>query len=131
MALFTPEELEELRLYDSRLDETFVETSAEIVASYDRDKQVKWDRLDNKQKQEIERKRARYAANRQKHRECKRAYNAANREKAREYARAYYAVNREKRNAQMREYRRKKQQAAKLVNSMHISMNSDSTAMPE
>ena len=115
MALFTPEELEELRRYDALLDESFVETSAEIVASYRRDNQVKRDRMDNQQKEAAEITRAWAAANREKLRKKKRAYNAANREKLIAYYRAYNAANREKRNAQAREYRRKKQEATRLA----------------
>ena len=117
MALFSPEELEELRRYDALLDESFVETSAEIVASYRRDKQVKMDRMDNQQKEAAEKRRAYEAANREKQREKKRTYNAANREKLLAYYRAYNAANREKRNAQMREYGRKKREAARLAKS--------------
>ena len=115
MALFSPEELEELRRYDAHLDETFVESPEEIVAAYDRDKMALADRLDNAQKASIEARRAHYAANREKYREQKRAYNAANREKLRAYYRAYNAANREKRNAQARVYQRNKYAAKKLA----------------
>ena len=117
MALFTPKELEELRQYDAKVDETFVETAAEIVASYNRDKQVRKDRMDNQQKEAAEKRRAYEAANREKQREKKRAYNEAHREKLLAYYRAYNAANREKRNAQMREYGRKKREAARLAKS--------------
>ena len=115
MALFSPEELEELRRYDAQLDETFVETSEEIVAAYDRDKMAIEDRRDNAQKAALERRRAYNAVNRQKLLDQKRAYNAANREKLLAYYRAYNAANREKRNAQVRVYQRKKRAAAKLA----------------
>ena len=117
MALFSPEELEELRRYDALLDESFAETSAEIVASYRRDKQVKMDRMDNQQKEAAEKRRAYEAANQEKIREKKRAWAAANREKVLAYQRAYNAAHREKRNAQMREYSRKKREAARLAKS--------------
>lgn len=115
MAYFTPEELEELHQYDAWLDETFVETPEEIVASYSRDKQVEKDRLDNKQREAAEVRRAYRAANREKILEKKRAYNAANHEKLIAYYRAYNAANREKRNAQARVYQKKKREAAKLA----------------
>ena len=82
MALFTPEELEELRKADAELDEEFALTQEEIVESRKRDKQVKFDRLYGKQKKIAENKRA------------------------------YYEANREKWNAYMREYRRKKKECA-------------------
>ena len=115
MTLFSPEELEELRQYDAHLDETFVETSEEIVAAYDRDKMAIEDRRDNVQKAALERRRAYNAVNRQKLLAQKRAYNAANREKLLAYYRAYNAANREKRNAQARVYQRNKRAAAKLA----------------
>ena len=118
MALFSPEELEELRRYDAQLDETFVETSEEIVAAYDRDKMAIEDRRDNAQKTAIDRRRAYNAANREKLLEQKRVYNAANREKLRAYYRAYNAANLEKRNAQARVYQRKKQEVARLAKAL-------------
>ena len=88
MALFTQEELEELRRADAELDEEFVQTQEEIVESRKRDKQVRFDRLDAKGK---------------KIAENQRAYREANREKINEY---------------MRNYMRKKKEAAKLVASV-------------
>lgn len=115
MALFSPEELEELRRYDAQLDETFVETAEEIVASYNRDQQARKDRMDNRQKEEAKQKQVYNAANREKILAQKRRYNAANREKLRAYYRAYNEANREKRNAQARVYQKKKREAAKLA----------------
>ena len=88
MALFTQEELEELRRADAELDEEFVQTQEEIVESRKRDKQVRFDRMDYKSK---------------KIAENQRAYREANREKINEY---------------MRNYMRKKKEAAKLVASV-------------
>ena len=85
MALFTPEELEELRRADELLDKEFCQTQEEITASRKRDKQAKLDQLDHKSK---------------KIAENQRAYREANREKIAEY---------------MRNYRRQKKSAAKLA----------------
>ena len=84
MALFTPEEREELRRADAELDEEFAQTQEEIEEIRKRDKQVLFDRLDSKGK---------------KIAENKRAYREANREKINEY---------------MRNYMRKKKETAKL-----------------
>ena len=81
MRKFTAEELEELRRIDAEIDEEFVQTQEEIEASRQRDKQVKFDALDNK---------GRKIAARQA---------------------AYREANREKYNAYMREYMRKRRQA--------------------
>ena len=93
VALFTPEELEELRRADEELDETFCQTQAEIEESRRRDKMVKHNRKDNKAK---------------KIAESQKAYREANREKIAEYKKAYREANREKYNAYMREYLRKR-----------------------
>ena len=74
MALFTPEELEELRRADAELDEEFVQTQEEIVASRNRDKSVRFDRMNNKEKKIAENQRAYYEANREKIAENQRAY---------------------------------------------------------
>ena len=97
MALFTAEELEELRKADVELDEEFVQTQEEIVESRKRDKQARFDRLD---------------ANGKKIAENQRAYYEANREKIAENQRAWVDKNRDKWNAYQREYRRKKRAAA-------------------
>ena len=82
MALFTPEELEELRRADAELDEEFVQTQEEIVASRNRDKSARFDRMNNKEKKIAENKRA------------------------------WVDKNRDKWNAYLREYRRKKKEVA-------------------
>ena len=79
MALFTPEELEELRRADAELDEEFVQTQEEFVESRKRDKQARFDRLDAKGK---------------KIAENQRAYREANREKYNEYMRDYLRIKR-------------------------------------
>lgn len=99
MALFTAEELEELRKADAELDEEFVQTKEEIVESRKRDKQVLFDRLDAKGKKIAENKRAYYEANREKIAENKRAYREANREKYNEYMRNYLRNRRKARAA--------------------------------
>ena len=80
MALFTAEELEELRKADAELDEEFVQTQEEIVESRKRDKQARFDRLDAKGK------------------------------KIAENQRAWVDKTRDKWNAYQREYRRKKKE---------------------
>lgn len=79
MSLFTPEELEELRRIDEEIDEEFVQSQEEIVASRQRDKAVKAERLDAKQKKIAENQRAYYEANREKHNAYMREYMAKRR----------------------------------------------------
>ena len=112
MALFTKEELEELRRADAELDEEFVQTQEEIDESRKRDKAFLLDRLDRKSKKIAENQRAYYEANREKIAENKRAYYEANREKIAENQRAYREANREKYNEYHRNYQRKKREAA-------------------
>ncbi len=50
MALFTPEELEELRRADEELEAEFVQSQEEIEASRNRDREAKLDGLDNRQR---------------------------------------------------------------------------------
>ena len=85
MALFTPEELEELRRADAEIDETFCQTQEERVASRRRDRDAKLDSMDGKSK------------------------------KIAENQRAYREANREKYNAYMRNYLRKKRELAHSV----------------
>ena len=115
MALFTPEELEELRRADAEIDETFCQTQEERVASRKRDRDAKLDSMDGKSKKIAENKRAYYEANREKIAENQRAYREANREKIAENKRAYREANREKYNAYMRNYLRKKRELARSV----------------
>ena len=130
MALFTPEELEELRRADAEIDETFCQTQEERVASRRRDRDAKLDSMDGKAKKIAENQRAYYEANREKIAENQRAYREANREKIAENQRAYYEANREKiaenqrayreanrekYNAYMRNYLRKKRELLRSV----------------
>ena len=144
MALFTPEELEELRRADAELDEEFVQTQEERVASRNRDRRARIEGMEpdrrkiaenqrayreaNREKiaenqrayyeanreKIAENQRAYREANREKIAENKRAYYEANREKIAENKRAYYEANREKWNAYMREYRRRKKAEAAM-----------------
>ena len=98
--LFTPEELEELRLADLELDGEFVQTQEEIVESRKRDREAVLDQLDHKSR---------------KIAENQRAYREANREKIAENKRAYREANREKYNTYMRNYLRNRRLAAKGV----------------
>ena len=84
MALFTPEELEELRRADAELDDSFVQTQEEINASRERDRSVKNSRRDNKGKRIAE---------------SQRAYREANRDKYNAYMRNYFAARRAKQKA--------------------------------
>ena len=95
MALFTKEELEELRRADAELDEVFVQTQEEINESRKRDKAFLLDRLDRKSKKIAENQRAYREANREKIAENQRAYREANREKYNEYQRNYQRKRRE------------------------------------
>ena len=108
MALFTQEELEELRRADAELDEEFIQSDAEIAESRERDRQLKLASMDNKARKIAENQRAYREANREKIAENQRAYREANREKIAENKRAYREANREKYNAYMREYQRKR-----------------------
>ena len=94
MALFTPEELEELRKADAELDENFVQTQEEINASRKRDREVKFSRKDEKGRKLAERNRAYYEANKEKVADYQRAYREANREKYNAYMRNYFAARR-------------------------------------
>ena len=76
MALFTPEELEELRIADLELDESFRQTQEEREASRKRDRDFALDNMDRKSRKIAENKRAYREANREK-------YNAYMREYAR------------------------------------------------
>ena len=80
MALFTPEELEELRRADAELDEEFVQTQEERVASRNRDRMARMEGMEPE---------------RRKIAENQRAYREANREKYNEYMRNYYRRKRE------------------------------------
>ena len=96
MALFTPEELEELRKADAELDETFVQTQEEREASRNRDRAAALASKDPNKRRIAETKRAYYEANREKIAENQRAYREANREKYNEYQRNYARKRRAK-----------------------------------
>jgi hypothetical protein len=98
MALFTPEELEELRRADEELDESFVQTQEEITESRKRDRKAKL---------------AQMHPDKRKIAESQKAYREANREKIAESKKAYYEANREKYNAYMRAYQAKRRAAAR------------------
>ena len=95
MALFTPEELEELRKADAKLDEEFVQTQEERVASRNRDRMARMEGMEPERRKIAENQRAYYEANREKIAENQRAYREANREKYNEYMRNYYRRKRE------------------------------------
>lgn len=101
MALFTPEELEELRRADEELGADFRQTQEEIEESRKRDRRVSFERKDNRGRK--------IAAQ-------KAAYREANKEKIADYQAAYREANRGEYNAYMREcmrqYRAKKKAAS-------------------
>ena len=128
MALFTPEELEEMRRADEEIEAEFRLTNEDIRRSRELDKSAVFDRKDRRQKKIAENQRAYREANREKIAENQRAYYEANREKIAENQRAYYEANREKIaenqrayreanrekiNGYMREYMRKRRAAAR------------------
>lgn len=85
MALFTPEELEALRLADEEIDEDFRQTQAEIEASRRRDRTARLEAMDP-QKRKIAAQQA-----------------------------AYREANRPKYNAYMRDYMRKRRAAQRAA----------------
>ena len=84
MALFTQEELEELRRADEELDSGFVQSQEEIEESRMRDRMSRLSNLDNKGR---------------KIAESQKAYREANREKYNAYMRSYLAARRAKKKA--------------------------------
>ena len=96
MALFTPEELEELRRADAELDESFIQTQEEIELSRERDRKSRLSNMDPDKRKIAESKRAYYEANKDKIAESQRAYREANREKYNAYMRNYFAARRAK-----------------------------------
>lgn len=86
MALFTQEELEELRRADAALDESFVQTQEEIELSRERDRKSRLSNMDPDKRKIAESKRAYYEANREKYNAYMRNYFAARRAKKKEMA---------------------------------------------
>ena len=111
MALFTPEELEELRWADEELEADFRQTQEEIRLSRHRDRQARLDRLDHKGRKIADQRRAYREANREKIADQQRAYYKANREKIADRKRAYYEANREKIADRQRAYREANREA--------------------
>ena len=74
---FTKEELEEMAAADAEIDETFVLTQAEIEESRKRDREVKIDRMDNRERKTAANQKAYYEANREKIAANKKAYREA------------------------------------------------------
>lgn len=96
MALFTAEELEELRRADAELDDEFVQSQDDILESRARDREAILARMDNTQRKIAEQRAAYYAANKDKIAE-------------------YRSANRDRHNAYMREYMRKYRQRKKAA----------------
>lgn len=99
MALFTSEELEELRRADEALDESFVQTQEEIELSRERDRKSRLSNMDPDKRKIAESQRAYREANKDKIAEYQRAYREANREKYNAYMRNYFAARRAKKEA--------------------------------
>ena len=64
--MFTKEELEEMAKADAEIEEEFVMTQEEIEASRRRDRDVKLDRMDNRERKITAGQKAYYEANREK-----------------------------------------------------------------
>ena len=96
MALFTPEELEELRRADEALDESFIQTPEEIKLSRERDRKSRLSNMEPDKRKLAESQRAYREANKDKIAESQRAYRDANREKYNAYMRNYFAARRAK-----------------------------------
>jgi len=104
--MFSPEELEELRRFDEELDEDFVQTQEEIVASRKRDRAAAVANMEPEK-----RKIAEYQA----------AYREANKDKIAERAAAYREKHREELNAKARESMRRlreRRKAEKLASDL-------------
>lgn len=97
LAIFTPDDLEELRRADEELEADFRQTQEEIRESRQRDRQARLDSLDHKGRKIADQKRA---------------YREANREKIADRQRAYREANRERYNQYMREYARRRRSSA-------------------
>ena len=110
MALFTPEELAELKRIDAEIDDNFRQTQDEIVDSRQRDRMVIDDRKDRRSRKIADQQRAYREANREKIADQQRAYYEANREKIADQKRAWMSKNREKWNAYQREHRKRKKE---------------------
>ena len=93
---WTKEELAEMARADAEIEAEFRLTNEDINLSRSLDRDAVLDRMDAKQRNLAERKRAYYEANRDKVAEYNRAYYEANRDKVAEYQRAYYEANRDK-----------------------------------
>ena len=115
MAIFTSEELEELRRADAEIDASFIQTQEEINNSRKRDRVAVFSSMDPKKRKIAEYQAAYREANKDKIAERNAAYYEANKDKIAEYKAAYREANREKYNAYMREYLRKRRQAKKMT----------------
>ena len=108
MAMFTEEELEELRRADAEIEESYSLGRDDVAFSRMLDREAKLDRLDHRGKRIAERNAAYYEANKDKIAEYQAAYREANKDKIAAQNAAYYQANKDKWNAYQREYRRRK-----------------------
>lgn len=84
MALFTPEELAELAAADAELDESFVQTQEERVASRKLDRTIQLANMEPRKRKIAESQRAYREANREKYNAYMREYQRKRREKQKE-----------------------------------------------
>lgn len=96
MAKWSPEELAEMAAADAEIEATFRLTNEDLALCARLDKAAKAERLDSRRRNESDRQKAWYAANRAKVRAKQKAYKEANREKIAAQQKVYRAANREK-----------------------------------
>jgi hypothetical protein len=114
MALFTPEELEELRMADAEIDASFQETQKEVRSAEQRDKRIKLWRNPKKARQ-CELIRAWYIKNREKEQARRKAYREEHAEEIKAYQAEYRKKNRDLINAQKREFQKEYYQKNKEI----------------
>ena len=105
MALFTPEELEELRRADAEIDAGFRETYSEIRSAEQRDKRIELWRNPKKARQH-EALNSWRIKNRDKERVQKKAYREAHAEEIKAYQAEYRKKNRDLLNDRKREFQK-------------------------
>ena len=111
MALFTPEELEELRRVDEEIDADFRLTNEDLRSSRKLDREAQLEAMDPDKRKVSAQQKAYREANREKVSAQKKAWYEANREKVSARQKAWYEANREAYNAYMREHMKKRRAA--------------------
>ena len=92
---FTPEELEAMRLADEEIEEDFELSQEDFAFSNELDRQARFDRLDNSEKQALSRQREHRQANKERRAAIQKAYYEANKDKISAYKKNYYKANRD------------------------------------